>query len=648
MSAPHVRIGTLAFDLDHATCTVPSYASGSLQLEVGVRATRPKTARRAGLLSEYHRKGLLTFHLGARGVYGPGGVPEGRFEIRNSRAGDIRVQFRTEGDDYRLEFNGEVAFADGRASIHGTFGEPFLVNRPSFEVEIDVPLDLETIDWGGYVFGSLDEIAHAPPDLIQSLTLNAPEFETLPPEILRLGALTSLTIVNHNAYGSALPLRDLTPEIGRLGGLTRLAINGAALDTLPDEIGHLENLEMLTVGMCQLEAVPEAVWRLPRLAHLSLPGNRLAALPEAMDLPALKSLDLSRNQLTTVPASLADLPALDRLALKGNPLEALPEAIRSVSWLDLSIAERQRLLPRPFPGAEAGYPEAAYRLDDRRIAQLDAILDETPDLDPRVRPFLLATARPAIGFRRTESPPDDRLGATRFGGMPDLPANWEYPRFTSGYHDGKETVYEFIAQLDCEALAPLQDYLPRTGVLYVFLSTLHDLYGDKLDYPTIVVRHYDGPPEALASGDRFQFDRDDYFEMVGPAYERMDVTAEPIVSLPPSYPLRQNAYHFRAALPGPEAERDAFIEAYQGVDENVEANEPDHEAGGYGFSQHELPETEVALAVGGDPADWLTLLTVRSRGGMQWGDAGDLYVVIHKADLARGDVSRVEATMYSS
>jgi len=33
---------------------------------------------------------------------------------------------------------------------------------------------------------------------------------------------------------------------------------------------------------------------------------------------------------------------------------------------------------------------------------------------------------------------------------------------------------------------------------------------------------------------------------------------------------------------------------------------------------------------------------------MQWGDAGDLFFVIHKSDLAKGDFSNVFITMESS
>lgn len=58
--------------------------------------------------------------------------------------------------------------------------------------------------------------------------------------------------------------------------------------------------------------------------------------------------------------------------------------------------------------------------------------------------------------------------------------------------------------------------------------------------------------------------------------------------------------------------------------------ESDHAINSYGFTQHESPELQAALACKGNPEDWTILLAVKSRGDFQWGDAGDLFFVIHK------------------
>lgn len=68
----------------------------------------------------------------------------------------------------------------------------------------------------------------------------------------------------------------------------------------------------------------------------------------------------------------------------------------------------------------------------------------------------------------------------------------------------------------------------------------------------------------------------------------------------------------------------------------------------YAFTQHESPELQAALTWKGDPQDWVTLLLVSSKGNFQWGDAGDLFFVIHKSNLAKRDFSKVFVTLESS
>ena len=79
-----------------------------------------------------------------------------------------------------------------------------------------------------------------------------------------------------------------------------------------------------------------------------------------------------------------------------------------------------------------------------------------------------------------------------------------------------------------------------------------------------------------------------------------------------------------------------------------EKNEADYKVNSYGFSQHQYPEYEASLTLRGNPEDWVILLEVASRGDFQWGDAGDLFFVIHKSDLIKRDFSNVFCTMYSS
>ncbi|MEM1271927.1 MAG: leucine-rich repeat domain-containing protein, partial [Bacteroidota bacterium] len=386
-AAPRIDVGDLDFLLDRVVCTAHS-GNGGLSLVLAIRAADPDAAHEAGLTSEYNRGasgGVLTFQFEGRGVYGPAGVPAGQFSIAKGRAQRRHARFHVQGTDYSLDFEGTVGFAEEHAIIRGQFRRFYGLAAPSFDVDIDMPVDVDAIDWTGYVFSTLGEIALAPPDAVRRVVLSSPEFTCLPAEVTRLHALTALTIENPEAYRTTLRLRDLTPEIGQLRALKRLAVNGAALDSLPAEIGQLEALEHLSISLCTGVEIPAEVWRLPRLTHLFLSRNQLTSVPNDIHLPALKSLDLSDNALRAIPAQVARLPSLHRLVIHGNPLESLTGELRDLPKLGLSIEERQRLLPMPYPGAEQGYPEAAYRIAawPERVVRLDAVLEQAgPDIDP--------------------------------------------------------------------------------------------------------------------------------------------------------------------------------------------------------------------------------------------------------------------------
>ena len=79
--------------------------------------------------------------------------------------------------------------------------------------------------------------------------------------------------------------------------------------------------------------------------------------------------------------------------------------------------------------------------------------------------LVLAGARPAIGLRTRLPIADDlAIGATRFGGEPDLPAEFAWPTSDDG-------PVLFLAQLRLDALAPLdlEQRLPRDGLLSFFV-----------------------------------------------------------------------------------------------------------------------------------------------------------------------------------
>ncbi|MEO0813541.1 MAG: DUF1963 domain-containing protein, partial [Myxococcota bacterium] len=111
----------------------------------------------------------------------------------------------------------------------------------------------------------------------------------------------------------------------------------------------------------------------------------------------------------------------------------------------------------------------------------------------------------------------------------------------------------------------------------------------------------------------------------------------------------QNPHLFRGPAQALEDDDD-FLEVAQEVfgEPLRDRYEFDIGVGTYGFTQHEDPEHSASLVRKGAPEDWVILYHVKSRGDFQWGDAGDLFFVIHKSDLAQRDFSRVFCTMESS
>ena len=68
---------------------------------------------------------------------------------------------------------------------------------------------------------------------------------------------------------------------------------------------------------------------------------------------------------------------------------------------------------------------------------------------------------------------EPRTGASRFGGVPDVPADFVWPVFETATYDDDQVrprPLTFLAQFDCEALAfcDKDHLLPRAGVLSFF------------------------------------------------------------------------------------------------------------------------------------------------------------------------------------
>ncbi|MDZ7936028.1 MAG: YwqG family protein [Emticicia sp.] len=356
-----------------------------------------------------------------------------------------------------------------------------------------------------------------------------------------------------------------------------------------------------------------------------------------------------------LPESLALLPKLNSLKIDGNPFERLPLAFNQVKGLQMSIKDKRRLLDFEYRGADG---KGLLKWDDSQFFAdgKSPLLKPVLDVIKKNRltdyqADLLALAKKTVGFKQTGLENYEKIGNTRFGGMPDLPKSIKYPKFKYDY-DKTTYKYEFIAQINCEEIASLQDYMPRKGMLYFFLSSLH-FFGVEDNFKLVQVLFYDGEEE-LISGKKLKFKNEDYYEMVGDAhYEALQVAAVEEISLPYFYSYHTNTHIFKGRaekLFETFEKNEKFEQGFYDKFENptYELRKADFEINGYIFTQHESPELQAALSQKGEPQDWINLLRVSSRGDFQWGDAGDLAFVIHKSDLLKKNFSNVFCTVESS
>jgi uncharacterized protein YwqG len=571
------------------------------------------------------------------------GIPTGSFIFKEDKCEQPYASMQKNGFEYSLDFFGVVTFEKGWVGINGYLKAPYN-EQPVFDVKIYKQFEVEKLDWSNYTFKSLEEALQAPRDIVQWLQISNPTFDVLPDVLFEFKNLKSFGIVNTD-YESKLPLHLISDRIGELTELDYLNLSNTSLTQLPGSIGKLQKLTGLYVMNSQLTSIPSEIMKLPNLLYISFDNNALTAIPEDINLPSCYSVSLSKNLLTSLPESLATQLKITSIKCTKNPLESLPSVYNDFNGIELDIADKLRLLDYEYRGADkkgiVAWDDRMFYLspeDELYIQFHNLIIKHT--LTDR-RDVLLSFTKHAIGFEHSIEDDYSQVGGHRSGGWPDLPMDVPYPTFIHNYEGETEYKYEFIGQINCGAIAHLQNYLPRKGMLYFFLETLHNLYGGQSN-PCKVM--YIEDEASLASGKRFDFQTDDFYEMFE-LYRAFKVKVTPQLSLPAFYSIYTNAY-----LLGEKYKVEDFDdEKIDSLEESFRIAFPyDYAINSYGFTQHESPELQASLRLRGRPEDWTILLKVASAGDMQWGDAGELFFVIHKSDLAKGDFSNIFVTMESS
>ena len=557
-------------------------------------------AKRPALLSDRDDEGRTLLHGYARSLP----LMAALFDAAEQHGVELDVNAR---DD-----DGQTPLHEARAYPHAAV---VLLRRGADPAGVDLDEDVVAL-WQGRLVTTLEELRQADALEVERAQLHG-GLDAFPDELLACAALRELSVRFNGPVVlpealTALPLRllrvmspvTLPESLGRLKTLEELYVQAAELGPA---VGELSALRVLELRFGTLAALPSEVGQLASLEVLDIAHTPIAALPESIgELGALRKLVAVATQVSTVPDTLENLHSLEHIWLDGGRFSAVPEVLYRMHGV---VRQGMDTVPgfRGWDRPEAGEPPAsdAGALFVRgplreelgeNLADFDEWMDEDEHTLSGLLDAIAGIARHAVSLTVSDEPDEDVLGTTRFGGRPDL-AGDERPRG------------QFIAQLDLDELAPLQDYLPRTGLLSFYFDDDRERVG------TVV----------------YVEDKDDLTHTSDeePAYDGYTVRAEAEIALPAGY---NDGWIYKGEL-----------EPLLDLEEPLVERSGDHQINGYLPTQTSGPHVSAAARHGGLPTDWVILLAVGSEdsSGFHWGSGRDLAYLIHKDALAQADFSTI-------
>lgn len=622
---------------EDSNCTINATGNTGESLSIYLKAGISNYQQYDHILNDYD-DGEVYFRFDVKEIYQKG-VPTGKFSFEKDRNVHNQVSLWKGGFHYSLSLFGELSLKDGWLGFDGYFQD--IMETKIYAVSLAKKIEVADLQWQHYRFSSLAEASTAPQLSVHHLQLNNLPLSKLPDEIFNYTQLESLNVFYDKGFQGER-LNEIPKSIDQLVQLKDLSFYWTDLvKEIPEEIGVLKKLRSLSIVGTQSKSIPVKALQLPDLEFCTLSDNQLEELPE--QLPAgLKSLYLQKNQLKTLPSSILSLTQLKWVNITNNPFLSLPADLNKITHLELELEKKQSLLDYEYKGADGlgtiAFDNALFSaLSNPELRSLlDQKITEAGLNDYKKGLEMLALW--SVGLETVGPDEYYRRGNTRFGGLPDLPAGIEYPTFMT-YHN-EVMGYQFIAQLNCEELSPYQSYLPRNGVLYFFIT-------DQEDFGAKVL--YSGPDiSTLQSAGDLEIDEDFIYDEQG-IFEPFIVKTGMYVGLPAFYSdehlYREDAENLQDLEEGDYDLIDKFRRSLE--PQNVK---PMHSINSYVFKQHSSPQIEAANKLKGKPEDYMVLLRVASDNhtGFSFWDAGEIYFVIHKSDLAKGDFSNIFCGLESS
>ena len=660
----YIEIGNFDFEFIEEGCKWHTVEfSKRFYVQVRARTSHIQEAKEQGLLEYGYQleEGEVQFSFDCGGIF-KAGIPTGELRFEEGKTGAPQfLHFRCNG--VPLDFYGTATMREGWIGMNGVLKKSYQ-EEPCFPLTLYKRLSTDGIDWPLYQF-TLEEALQIQAEAVQYIGISEYHEPLFPQEILSFKNLKHLSIHrrSNTIESNEMALKEISARIGELEHLTELTLCNTSVTELPESLGELKKLERLNLANNRLKRLPKALFSLPKLKYLWASRNEIEELPEKIYLPHLEQVDLSYNQVTTLPESLARQPKLKKLSLQDNPLQSLPAAYNQIENIDMDIDDKRRLLNYDYQGADgkgtiAWEEEVYYARNDKQLHERLLKAVENPILS-KYTAALEKLALKAVCLKTTEPDAYAATGNTRFGGLPDLPPGEAYPSWQYTYQDEKvDHHYIFIGQLNCEELAPYQDYLPRKGILYFFLE-------DEEEFGCKVMYH---PNTAeLQSAQHLDAEKLNIFDTAEP-YTPFKVECSSFVALPSFY--SDEYWYKRVDAPELANLEDYEHPDYEAFTEKLRENlrkdlgkkgrfqewnntyypDSQHSINDYVFTQHESPQEQAALKYKGNPEDWVVLLKVYSDSncGFCFWDAGELFFVIHKSDLAKGDFSKVFASIETS
>lgn len=617
------QIGHQVFTLNKELQCYISDSDGALYVKIEAQAPHRLMSKENDIITSYD-KGKVYLQFYFKGIYNAG-IPTGTFHFENESDSSYLTYVWKGGFQYSLRLTADVTLQNGWLTIDGLFNE--------YPSKLAVKLPITNLDWKSYRFLSAKEVSSASPDLVRHLWLTDVNPNILQETIQSLTQLQVLSI-DYRDKKLAADLTEVPAAVKHLTELKDLSLTGVvALESLPQWLGDLKKLETFRLQDSKVVELHEYLFLLPVLKKLYLGRNELQSIPTVLP-ENLEHLVLSNNRLTTVPASVS---GLKYLGIENNPLQQLPAGLENIPDLDLELEKKIALLNFSYKGAD-GQGTIAYD-DTRFFAKYDSelllLLEEqitATELNGFKEGLTNRTLR-SVALETTEEDTYTEKGNHRFGGLPDLPPGIAYPNFIDW--EKQEKGLQFIAQINCTAIAHLQDYLPRTGMLYFFITDQEEM-GPKVLY-------YDGDNNDLQSAKDLKIDNDYIYEQNG-IYTPFCAEAGKYASIPFTY----NAHSLYPEL----AEMNELYKETEQLQAGlvVGAVKPEHGINSYVFKQHGTPEIEAVNKMMGKPEEWMVLLRVSSDNnpGFCFWDAGEIYFVIHKSDLDKKNFSNVYCGLESS